>query len=279
MREELQKLGWTEGHNVLIDTRWWSFDTALLQRHAQELVALKPDLIVSQSTPATSVLLQHTRAIPIVIVNITDPVGAGFVTSLPRPGGNVTGFITLEPTMAGKWLELLKEVAPRVTNVAFLFNPATAPYFKYFLEPLKAAAGSLAVNAVAVPVHSIADLESAVAAVAREPNGGLMTVPDNFMNAHRVEFTSLAARYRLPAVYHQRFFAEVGGLLSYGVDLVDNFRRAATYVDRLLKDAKPSELPVQAPVKFELVINLKTARTLGLTVSPTLLAIADELID
>ena len=181
--------------------------------------------------------------------------------------------------MAGKWLELLKEIAPRVTRVAMLFNPATATYAEYFLNPFKAAAASFAVEAIAAPVRDTSELESVVAAQAREPNGGLIVMPDSFTDAHRAEITSLAARYRLPAVYPFRFFTELGGLLSYGVDLTDNFRRAATYVDRILKGEKPSELPVQAPVKFELVINLKTAKALGLSVSPSLLARADEVIE
>ena len=197
-------------------------------------------------------------------MNVTDPVGSGFVASLPRPGGNVTGFITIEGSMAGKWLELLKEIAPRVTRVACLFNPATATYAEYYLNPFKAAAASFAVEAIAAPVRDMSELESVIAAQAREPNGGLIVMPDSFTIAHRAEITSLAARYRLPAVYPYRFFAELGGLLSYGVDLLDKFRRAATYADRILKGAKPSELPVQAPVKFELVINLKTAKALGL---------------
>ena len=245
-REGLQKLGWAEGRNIQIDIRWAAPDTELMQRFAKELVALQPDLILSQSTPATAALLQQTRTIPIVFAIVADPVGSGFVASFPRPGGNVTGFITMEPTMAGKWLELLKEIAPRVARVAILFNPATAPYAEYYLNPFKAAAASFAVQAIVAPVHDTSELESVVAAQAREPNGGLIVMPDTFMTAHRAEITSLAARYRLPAVYPYRSFAEVGGLLSYGNDLRDNFRRAATYVDRILKGEKPSELPVQA---------------------------------
>ena len=254
-------------------------DAEAIQQFAKELVALQPDLILSQNTPTTAALLQQTRTIPIVFALVADPVGSGFVASFPRPGGNVTGFITMEPTMAGKWLELLKEIAPRVNRVAFLFNPATAPYAEYYLNPFKAAAASFAVEAIAAPVRDTSELESVIAAQAREPNGGLIVMPDTFMNAHRAEITSLAARYRLPAVYPFRFFAEVGGLLSYGNDQIDNFRRAATYADRILKGAKPSELPVQAPVKFELVINLKTAKALGLDVPSHLQQRADEVIE
>src|SRR6266446_502147 len=278
-RERLQKLGWAEGGNIRIDTRWATPDVEAMQRFAKELVALQPDLILSQSTPTTAALLQQTRTIPIIFANIADPVGSGFVASLSRPGGNVTGFVYLEPTMGGKWLELLKEIAPRVNRVAFLFNPATATYFEYFLNPFKAAAASLGVEAVAASVRDTSELESVVAAQARAPNTGLIVMPDAFTIDHSEEITLLAARYRLPAVYPWRFFAELGGLLSYGNNRLDNYRGAATYADRILKGAKPSDLPVQAPVKFELVINLKTANALGLTVPPMLLARADEVIE
>ena len=278
-REALQKRGWTEGHNIRIDYRWGSLDAEALRRSARELVALQPDLIVSQSTPTTTALLQQTRTVPIIFVNVIDPVGSGLVASLPRPGGNVTGFTLMEPTMVGKWLELLKEVAPRVTRVAFLFNPATAPYADYFLSPFKAAAASFAVAAISAPVRDASEFESVIAAQAREPNSGLITLPSAFMNVHRTEITSLAAHHRLPAVYPFRFYAELGGLLSYGNDFLDNYRRAATYADRILKGAKPSELPVQAPVKFELVINLKTAKALGLDVPMHLQQRADQVIE
>ena len=278
-REELQKLGWAEGRNIRIDTRWGAIDLDSRQRFAKELVALQPDLILSSNTHTTAALLQQTRTIPIVFANNSDPVGSGFVASFPQPGGNVTGFVNLEFTMANKWLELLKEIAPRVNRVAFLFNPSTATYFEYFLKPFKAAAPSFGVEAVAAPVHDKSELQSVVAAQAREPNGGLVVMPDPFMVGHRAEVTSLAARYRLPAVYPFRYFTELGGLLSYGNDPLDNYRRAATYADRILKGAKPSELPVQAPVKFVLTINLKTAKALGLTVPPSLLGRADEVIE
>ena len=249
------------------------------QRFAKELVALQPDVILSHTTPTTAALLQQTRTIPIIFATVSDPVGSGFVASFPRPGRNVTGFTLIEPTMAGKWVELLKEIAPRVNRVAFLFNPATATYADYFLKPFKAAARSFAVEAIAASVRDSSELESVVAAQAREPNGGLIVMPDSFTDTHRVEITSLAARYHLPAVYAYRFFTKLGGLLSYGVDLTDNFRRAASYVDLILKGAKPSDLPVQAPVKYELVINLKTAKELGLDVPPGLSARADEVIE
>ena len=279
-QEELQKLGWTEGRNIRIDTRWaTALDAEARQRFAKELVALQPDLILSHSTPTTAALLQQTRTIPVVFATVSDPVGSGFVASFPRPGANVTGFTNIEPTMAGKWLELLKEIAPRVNRVAFLFNPATAPYAEYYLNPFKDAARSFVAEVIAAPVRDTSELESVVAAQARAPNGGLVVMTDTFTSVHRVEITSLAARYRLPAVYPYRLYTKAGGLLSYGNDVFDNYRRAAGYVDRILKGEKPSELPVQAPVKFELVLNLKAAKALGLEIPPTLLARADEVIE
>jgi putative ABC transport system substrate-binding protein len=279
-RETLQRIGWTEGRNAQIDTRWAAPDDGESMRYfAKEIVALQPNVILSSTTPPTKALLQQTHSIPIVFAIVADPIGSGFVASFARPGGNVTGFIFTEPTMAGKWLELLKGIAPRIARVAMLFNPVSAPYAEYWLTPLKAAATSFAVEAIPAPVRDQSELESIIAAQAREPNGGLIVMPDSFTDAHRVEITSLAARYRLPAAYPFRFFAEVGGLLSYGVDRTDNFRRAATYVDRILRGEKPAELPVQAPTTYELVINMKTAKALGLAVPDTLLARADEVIE
>jgi len=278
--QELRKLGWADGRNLRIDSRWaMPAHPESMHRFAKELVALQPELILSQSTPATAALLQQTRTIPIIFAIVADPIGSGFVVSFPRPGGNATGFAVTEPTQAGKWVELLKEIAPRVTRVAALFNPAMATFAEFWLKPFKAAAASFAVEAILAPVHDMSELESVIAAQAREPNTGLFVMPDAFIITYRAEVTSLAARYRLPAVYAFRFFTEAGGLLSYGEDLTDNFRRAATYADRILKGEKPSELPVQAPVKFQLVINLKAAKGLGLTVPQTLLVTADELIE
>jgi len=278
--QELRKLGWADGRNLRIDSRWaMPAHPESMHRFAKELVALQPELILSQSTPATAALLQQTRTIPIIFAIVADPIGSGFVASFPRPGGNATGFAVTEPTQAGKWVELLKEIAPRVTRVAALFNPAMATFAEFWLKPFKAAAASFAVEAILAPVHDMSELESVIAAQAREPNTGLFVMPDAFIITYRAEVTSLAARYRLPAVYAFRFFTEAGGLLSYGEDLTDNFRRAATYADRILKGEKPSELPVQAPVKFQLVINLKAAKALGLTVPQTLLVTADELIE
>jgi len=252
-REGLQKLGWMEDRNIRLDTRWASPDDAeARQRFAKELVALQPDLILSSVTPTTAALLQHTRTIPIVFATVTDPIGSGFVASFPQPGGNVTGFVTMEPTITGKWLELLKEIAPRVARVAMLFNPTVAPYAESFLNPFKTAAASSAVEAIAAPVRDMSELESVVVAQARAPNGGLIVMPDTFTDVHRAEIISLAARFGLPAVYPRRPFTELGGLLSYGNDNSDNYRRAATYVDRILKGEKPSELPIQAPERKHL---------------------------
>jgi putative ABC transport system substrate-binding protein len=277
--EGLQKLGWVDGRNVRIDTRWAALDMQTTKRLAKELVALQPDLILSNNTPTTAALLEQTRTVPIIFGTVADPVGSGFVASLARPGGNATGFATIEGSLGAKWLELLKEVAPRVNRVAFVFNPTTAPYAEYYLGPFKAAGASFGVEAFAAAVRDKSGLESVIAGQAREPDGGLIVLNEEFTITHRAEIVALAARHRLPTVYPFRFFAELGGLLSYGVDLTDNFRRAAPYADRILKGAKPSELPVQAPVKFELVINLKTAKALGLEVPPLLQQRADEVIE
>ncbi|HLX18085.1 MAG TPA: ABC transporter substrate-binding protein [Bradyrhizobium sp.] len=279
-RQGLQKLGWVEGGNIRIDTRWGALDDAeVREKSAKELLALQPDLILTQNTPPTASMLQQTHTIPIVFVIVADPVGSGFVASLPRPGGNVTGFTVMEATTAGKWLELLKEIEPRLNRAAFLFNPATAPFAEYYLNPFKTAAASLGMEAIPAPVHDRSELESVIAAQVRGPSTGLIVMPDGFLNDHRADLVLLAARYRIPAIYPWRFFPELGGLLSYGSEQRDLFRLAAIYVDRILKGEKPADLPVQAPTKYELVINLKTAKALGLTVSPTLLARADEVIE
>lgn len=275
----LQQLGWSSD-KMRIDTRWAPpGNTDALHRFAKELVTLQPDLILSHSTPTTAALLQDTRSIPIVFAFVSDPLGSGFVTNFPHPGGNVTGFIVMEPGIAGKWLELLKQIAPRVARVAILFNPTTAPYANYYLEPFKAAARSFAVEETVALVRNSGELESVIAAHAREPNGGFVVMPDSFTDAHRVEIISLAARHALPAVYPFHYWAEDGGLLSYGVDQIDNFRRAAIYADRILKGEKAGDLPVQTPSKFQLVVNLKTAKVLGLTISRDFLLIADEVIE
>ena len=279
-RDGLEKLGWSEGLNIHIDFRWGALDDAAgRERSAKELLALQPEVILTQNTPPTGSMLQQTRTIPVVFVIVADPVGSGFVESLARPGGNATGFTIMEPSISGKWVELLKEIAPRVTRVAVLFNPATTPYAPIYLKPFKAAATSLGLQAMEAPVHSVTDLESIVAAESRMPNGGLVVIPDGFLNVHRAEIVELAARYRVPAVYPWRFFPDIGGLLSYGSDQRELFRVAATYIDRILRGAKPSELPVQAPVKYELVVNLRTAKALGLDVPLFFQQRADDVIE
>jgi putative tryptophan/tyrosine transport system substrate-binding protein len=278
-QEELRKLGWTEGRNSEIDIRWAAADVGLMKRFAKELVALQPDLVLTSSTPATAAMLQQTRTVPIIFVLVADPVGSGFVTSLPRPGGNATGFTPIVSSLGGKWVELLKEIAPRVARATLLFNPPTATFVEGYLGHFKAAAASLGVEALIAPVNDMSELQSRVTTQAREPNSGLVVMPDAFAQHHLAEISALAARYRVPAIYWSRSFAEIGGLISYGPNLVDEFRRAASYVHRILKGEKPSDLPVQAPVKFELVINLTTAKALGLEIPPTLLAHADEVIE
>ena len=279
-RDGLQKLGWSEGRNMGIDFRWGALDDAAgRERSAKELIALRPDVILTQNTPPTASMLQQTRTIPVVFVIVADPVGSGFVESLPRPGGNATGFTVMEPTISGKWVELLKEIAPRVNRVAVLFNPATTPYANIYLNPFKAAAASFGLKAMDAPVHSVADLESVIAEQGRTPNGGLVVIPDGFLNVYRAEIVSLAARHQVPAIYPWRFFPDIGGLLSYGSDQRDLFRLAASYVDRILRGVKPSELPVQAPVTYELIINLKTAKALGIDVPLFFQQRANEVIE
>jgi putative ABC transport system substrate-binding protein len=279
--EGLAKLGWVEGRTIRIDVRWVpaSNDAETRLRVARELIAFQPDLIVSHGTPNTSVLHELTRTIPILFVNASDPIGSGFVASFPKPGGNMTGFITMEPTMAGKWLELVKEIAPHVTTCALLFNPATAPYADYFLGPFDAAAATLGVKGSIARVRDIGDLEASIAAESREPNGSLVVMPDTFTTLHRAKITALANQYALPSVYPFRFFSTSGGLLSYGSDTKDSYERASAYADRILRGEKPSELPVQAPAKFQLVINLKAAKAIGLHIGEAFLIRADEVID
>ena len=278
-REALQKLGWTDGRNVRIEIRWAGGDAQSLQKFAKEVVALQPDLILGWNTPSTAALLQQTRTIPIIFQAASDPVGSGFVASFSRPGGNVTGFTNIEVSQSGKWLELLKEIAPRVTRVAFLFNPATAPYAESYLPPFKAAAAFFAVDAITASVRDRSELVSAITALAREPNSGFVVMSDGFLIIHRAEIISLAARYGLPAIYPYRYFPELGGLLSYGNDAFEGIRNAAAYASRILKGEKPADLPVQAPAKYELVINLKTAKALGLAVPVHIQQRADEVIE
>jgi putative ABC transport system substrate-binding protein len=277
----LRQLGWTEGQNLRIDVRWAAADVDRMQAFAKELVSLRPDLIVGQTTPVVAALKRETTTIPIVFVAVSDPVGSGFVASLPRPGGNITGFINIESSLSGKWMEMLKDIAPRVTRAALMFNPETAPYFAYYLQPFEAAARSYAVEPIAAPVRTAADIERVVASLGDQPDTGLVVMPDAFMATQRNYdlIISLAARYRVPTIYPYRKMVAAGGLVSYGTDNDDIFREAATYVDRVLKGAKPADLPVQLPTKFELAVNLKTAKVLGLDVPATLLGRADEVIE
>jgi putative ABC transport system substrate-binding protein len=278
--ERLNELGWKVGSNLQIEERWTASDPEQNRVFAGELLAMKPDAIFAFSSVAVAALRQESGAVPIVFTAISDPVGSGFVESLARPGGNATGFTNFVPTMAAKWLEVLKEIAPQVRRAVLLFNPQTAPYVaEYYQRPFEAAAPSFGVQAMAAVVHQTGEIEAAIVDMAREPGGGLVVPPDNFSYVHRELIFALAARHRLPAVYPFRFMAREGGLVSYGVDLGETFPRAAEYIDRILKGTKPADLPVQAPTKFELVINLNTARALGLDVPPTLLARADEVIE
>jgi len=277
--QRLAELGWTEGHNLRMDVRWAADNVDRMRLFAKELVGLKPDVILATSTPVTAALQGETRTVPIVFANLNDPVASGFVASLPRPGGNLTGLINVEATMGGKRLQLLTEIAPGIKRVAIMFSPETAPYVSSYFQPsFEAAARLLQVEPVIAPVHSDAEIEMVITSLAREPGGGLITVPDNFVNSHRQTVISLAARNNIPAVYQISVFVREGGLLSYGADDVDAYRRVATFVDRILRGEKPSDLPVQLPVKFEMAVNLKTAKALGLTIPETLLATADEVI-
>ena len=278
-REELRKLGWTEGRNIEMEIHAAGGDVGSIKRFAKELVTLQPDLIVTSSTPATAAMLQQTRTIPVIFVEVGDPIGSGFVTSLAQPGGNVTGFTPIVGSLGGKWLEVLRDIAPRVSRVTLVFNPPTAPFVKDYLNPFRTAAASHGAEAIVGPVNDMSELESLFTAQAREPNSGFIVIPDVFTISHGAEIIGLAARWRVPAIYWSRSFTEIGGLISYGPNIPDEYQRAASYVDRILKGAKPSELPVQAPTKFEMVINLKTATALGLTVPPTLLVRADEVIE
>ena len=275
----LKEVGWTADRTLHIDFRWSSGDTAETQTLARELVELNPELIVGMTTPAVAALVKETKTIPIVFAGIVDPVGRGFVPNMARPGGNVTGILNFEFSMGGKWLETLKQVAPAVRRVDLLFNPETAPFAASFVRVIEGSAISFAVEPTAAPVYDTAQLERAVIDLAAKPDGGLIVLPDVFTIGHRDLIIGLAARHRVPAVYPLRAFPMSGGLISDSGDTSDILRRTASYVDRILKGAKPGDLPVQSPTKYELVINLKTAKTLGLEVPPMLLARADEVIE
>jgi ABC-type uncharacterized transport system substrate-binding protein len=276
----LAELGWSDGRNLRTDARWAADSVDRMRMFAKELVSLQPDVILATSTPVTAALQRETRTIPIVFATTSDPVGSGFVVSLARPGGNITGFINIEAEMAGKWLGLLTEIAPRVRRAAIMFNPDTAAGGgSYYLTPFEAAARSLAVTPFAAPVRSDTEIETVIASLGHEPQGGLVVASDGFVFVHRATIISLAARNKVPAVYFHSVYARDGGLLAYGPDQVDISRRSASYVDRILRGTKPADLPVQLPVKFELAINVRTANSLGLAVPPSILLRADKVIE
>jgi putative ABC transport system substrate-binding protein len=272
--------GWSLGQNLRIEYRYAEGDSARMQTLAKELVELKPGCILGQSTPVTDALMRATRTIPIVFVAVSDPIGSGFVASMARPGGNITGFTVLHASIAGKYLAMLKEMVPQLAHVAIMYNPNSVPAGgKFFSRPFIESATKLKVRPITAEVHDPSEIENAITKLGRESGSGLILVPDNFMSVHRDLIISLAAQFRIPVIYPYRYFAEAGGLVSYGVDAVDQFRRASEYVSRVLRGAKPADLPVQAPTKFELVINLKTAKALGLVIPKILLAGADAVIE
>ncbi len=278
--QALKDLGWQDGRNVQIDYRWGGGDAEKIQIFARLFVDQRPDLIVGHTTPVVAALKTQTSTIPIVFLQVSDPVGSHFVESLARPGGNITGFTNLEASMGTKLVELLKEIAPQTRSVGLMFNPQTAPDGgSYFLKPLEAAATLLKVKMIVAPVHNPAEIEVVMTSLSHEPAAGLIVMPDIFSLTHRQEIIALAAQFRLPAIYAYRLFPASGGLISYGTDLVDVFRRAASYVDRILKGEKPADLPVQMPVKYELVINLKTAKAFGLDIPMMVQQRADEVIE
>jgi len=277
VRRGLQELGWAEGRDLRIDVRWAAGDSGRAANYTAELVGLAPDVILAHGTPALRASKSATTSIPIVFVQVADPIEQGFISNMPHPGGHITGFMGYEFSVAGKWLQTLKEAVPRITRVAVMFNPKTAPYSGLYFQKVEDAAASLAVGALAAPVHEVSAIEGVIAALA--PQGGLIVIPDSFTLSHREVVIEQAERHRVPAIYPYRFYAAAGGLISHGIDAANLFYRAASYVDRILKGEKPADLPVQAPTKYELVINLKTAKALGLTVPDTLLARADEVIE
>jgi putative ABC transport system substrate-binding protein len=278
-RKRLVELGWIDGRNIRIDYRWGAGSVDRLRLFARELVQLNPDALVTISTPATAALQTETRTIPIVFAWVSDPIGSGFVSSLAHPGGNITGFLNIEASVIGKWLTLMREIAPQVSRIGFLFNPQTAPYALYYLDTFRSVASALAIEAIAAPVHSTEEVEAFMAKLGREANAGLFVMSDTSMIVYRKTIYSLAERHRLPTMYPYRVFAAEGGLMSYGVDVTDLLRGAASYIDRILRGEKPNELPVQQPTIFELVVNAKTAKMLGLAIPTSMLVAAHELIE
>jgi len=279
LKQGLQELGWTDGRNIQIETRFAGADTGRIRAHAAELVALAPDVLVGHATPGTRALRQAISSIPIVMVAVNDPVEQGFVSSLAHPGGNITGFALINFQMVGKWLEMLKEAAPGISRAALMFNPDTASSYYVYLRSFQAEPRSIAVEVAEAPVRNTAEIEEAIAKLGREPGRGLIVPPDAFTVLHHQLFIRLAQQHRLPAVYAYQTYVSEGALMSYGPDVYDLFRRSASYLDRILKGAKPADLPVQQPTKFELAINLKTAKALGLQIPDKLLALADEVIE
>ena len=278
-RQSLQKLGWIEGRNIRIEYRYAEGQADRARTYAAELVEMGPDVILANGTAILRALREQASGIPIVFVMVPDPVGDGFVASLARPGGSFTGFTNFEFSMSSKWMEILKQLAPQITRVALLFNPESAPYAKYFAQAIEDTPASYRVQLISAPVRAAGEIEQTVAEFARQPNGGLLVVPDLFTAGHRDLIVEVASKHRLPAIYPFRFFVERGGLISYGAATTDLFGRSASYIDSILRGAKPADLPVQQPTKFELVINLKTAKALGLDVSDKLLVLADEVIE
>jgi putative ABC transport system substrate-binding protein len=276
----LSELGWTDGKNVRIEYRWAASDNTRIQAFAGELVGLQPKVIIGQGTAVIAALARETKTIPIVFVSVSDPIQSGLVASLPHPGGNVTGFANFEPSLAGKWIELLREIVPRLSRASYMFYPRAAQN-QIVQQPIELAARSHSIEFIAAPTLNEADIERVIAGLAGDPNTGLIVAGDPFFGAQRNLdlVTSLAARHRVPAIYAFRLFAEGGGLISYGNDLLDQYRQAPTYIDRILKGANPADLPVQMPTKFEMIVNLKTARAIGIEIPPTLLARADEVIE
>jgi len=275
----LAELGWVEGRNIAITYRWSGADIALAEMSAKELIAFNPDILLGRSTPPTIALQRATSTIPIVFVNVAEPISSGIVPNLVRPGGNVTGFTNFEASIGGKWLQLLKEVDPRLVRIGIIYNFQTAPFAGLFLRSAEAAAATLAVETIAMPVQTEADITAALTSLAQRPGSGLVQILDTYTLEHRDAIIALAARLRLPAIYSNRVATMSGGLISYAVDDVDQFERAATYVDRILNGAKPADLPVQQPTRFVLSINLKTAKALGLALPDMLIARADEVIE
>jgi putative tryptophan/tyrosine transport system substrate-binding protein len=276
----LRESGWVEGRSLRVERRWGDGDRGRIERLAKDLVALNPEVIVGYTTPSVAALRKETDTIPIVFVQVSDPIGTGFIADIAHPGGNITGFTNFEASMVGKWAELIKEMAPKTARIGYLFNPDTAPYVpRYYQTPLEKSARAFGMEPLAIAVHSLAEIESGIAALGRQSGGALILLPDSFNILHRARIVALAAEHSVPFISPYRFAVIDGGLMSYGIDQVELFGRAAGYVDRILKGAKPADLPVQTPTKFELVINIKTAAALGLDVPVKMLAAADEVIE